>query len=572
MTPPTAAPDELAPSPQPLGLVFHQYELERVVASSGDRGVVFLARELPRTAVERKVALTVLDADRLRPQVRDAFEGRWSVASTLNHPTLVAIRSWGDHAGLPYVATEWLQGRSLAAVLERLSATGERMDTRMLASIGIQLAEALCYVHEAVDAHGVPLGLVHGSVAPSRVLLTDTGYVKLLGFALPSEARTSQALSSPSLDVVACVAPELFERATPTIQSDIYSLAMVLEALAAGRLRYHGDTPLDVREAIADGAPAATGELDLVLPLAAGLGQWTQRDVSRRPASCRVLSQTFGRILSQEGGPLQPAEWREVLEELFADEPPAGDPGQEFAGVCGRVLGAIRACGEDLFIPETTGEVGVDGARHLDLLDTSEEPIPGLSLQPAAARQAVPSASVPPAPWRDASGVGNTFASSPSEPATGDRWLGVGAIVVGVALVGMAAYGLFLGARVADALGGGLHEQATVVQTADQALMAVLDDAERLLQDGHPGDAAARLEDAADLHAADVSLGLRAKRLKRLSQRGVWLSLAHRASEAGEAARALEYTSKILAMDPSDQQANALHDALVRASAASPSD
>src|SRR5262249_60851123 len=78
---------------------------------AGGMGEVYRARD-PR--LRREVAIKVLppefarDADRLSRFEQEAF-----AASALNHPNIVTVYEAGSTAGVNWIATELVQGRSL---------------------------------------------------------------------------------------------------------------------------------------------------------------------------------------------------------------------------------------------------------------------------------------------------------------------------------------------------------------------------------------------------------------------------------------------------------------------------
>ncbi len=143
----------------------------RIIGSlgSGGMGEVYRARD---TELGRDVAVKVLpdevahDAERLERFRREA-----RFLARLSHPNILEVFDVGEEAGVIYVVTELLEGRTLRERLDR-----GPLSWRRAVEIAAGLAEAL------VAAHAT--GIVHRDLKSSNVFLTRDGRVKVLDFGL----------------------------------------------------------------------------------------------------------------------------------------------------------------------------------------------------------------------------------------------------------------------------------------------------------------------------------------------------------------------------------------------------
>src|SRR5258705_208147 len=140
------------------------YEILAPVGAGG-MGEVYLARD---ARLERNVAIKVLPAefttnsDRVR-----RFEREAKAASALNHPNIITIYEVSEAAGSHYIATEYIEGKTL-----REHSARKTMSLRETLDVAIQIASALSAAHQA--------GIIHRDIKPENVMLRPDGYVKVL--------------------------------------------------------------------------------------------------------------------------------------------------------------------------------------------------------------------------------------------------------------------------------------------------------------------------------------------------------------------------------------------------------
>jgi eukaryotic-like serine/threonine-protein kinase len=271
-----------------IAALAHFRIIEKIGA--GGMGEVYLAEDL---RLRRKVALKVLPAelaqhrDRLR-----RFEQEACAASGLSHPNILVVYEVGEDQGRHYIATEYVEGRTLRRRLELGSLPpGEALD------VAIQVASGLAAAHDA--------GIVHRDIKPENVMVRDDGYVKLVDFGLaklasaadadgPGEANLTRTDTEPGkvIGTVDYMSPEQARGLPVDARSDIFSLGVVLYEALAGRPPFQGETRSDVLAALlATEAPplprqvaAAAGELTWVV------GRMLRKDRGERYQTAREVA------------------------------------------------------------------------------------------------------------------------------------------------------------------------------------------------------------------------------------------------------------------------------------------
>ena len=184
----------------------------------GSFGQVYRAWD---TRLDREVALKLLPAGSssgARPPSAIIHEGR--LLARVRHANVVTIygaEQISDHIGL---WMEFVRGETLEQILEQRRV----VSTTEAVAIGIELSRAISAVHGA--------GLLHRDIKTHNVMRAADGRIVLMDFGTGRELDDD---ASPDLaGTPLYAAPEVLEGQQATIQSDIYSLGVLLYHLVTG--------------------------------------------------------------------------------------------------------------------------------------------------------------------------------------------------------------------------------------------------------------------------------------------------------------------------------------------------
>jgi predicted Ser/Thr protein kinase len=191
----------------------------------GGMGVVYKALQ---KNLNRTVALKVLS-----PHLSDdpEFLGRFTreaqALAQLSHPNIVAIHDSGVHDRVPYLVMEYVEGRSLRALLAAKELTAEQA-----LKVVPQICDALQYAHSK--------GVVHRDIKPENILIDAEGRVKIADYGLAKIASIDQPRLTRSNFVMGTphyMAPEQVENSSRVDhRADIYSLGVVFYEMLTGEL------------------------------------------------------------------------------------------------------------------------------------------------------------------------------------------------------------------------------------------------------------------------------------------------------------------------------------------------
>jgi hypothetical protein len=218
----------------------HRYLLEYVLGEGGI-GVVYRATDQEVTG--ETFAIKVL-----KPEIRSHAGAlkllREEVRKTraLRHPSIVGVYSLNSDPGGIYMLMEYLEGKSLNALLDE--EFGRGMPPMRAWPLIHDVGSALAYAHD----HNV----IHSDLKPSNIFITTSGKAKLLDFGIARAVRGKTDRFDPG--VLGALTPayaslEMLQGNAPDQSDDVYSFACVIYETLSGRHPFDRMSALDARGA-----------------------------------------------------------------------------------------------------------------------------------------------------------------------------------------------------------------------------------------------------------------------------------------------------------------------------------
>ncbi len=209
---------------------------------AGGMGRVYLAED---ARLGRRVALKTLAAGLARPDHLRRFEQEARSASALNHPNILTIYDVGEARGIRFIASEFIEGKTLRALIDEGPVAAERT-----VEIATQIAAGLEAAHS--------FGIAHRDIKPENVIIRPDGLVKLVDFGIArlTETASGRTRSGSGTRVGMVVgtarymSPEQARGLAVDPRTDIFSAGVVLYEMLAGRAPFEGETDSDLIAAI----------------------------------------------------------------------------------------------------------------------------------------------------------------------------------------------------------------------------------------------------------------------------------------------------------------------------------
>lgn len=377
-------PSESAEDRAQVGSVLRDRFMLQKRVSGGSMGVVYKAldRRLAEAGSnETFVAIKVLspqlaeNAQALRALQQEAAKGRCLV-----HQNIVRFIDLDRDDDLYFIVMEWLDGRTLAEILDSSDARSIDMSTAF--RIVRQIGEGLDYAHRC--------GIVHADVKPGNIMILPDGTAKLFDFGV-ARVRQKQAEERFDPGVLGAMTPayssmQVLTGEPPVASDDVFSLGCLLYRLVAG---YRVFGPRNAAEA---------SEAGMTPQRPQGLSDSQWKALKKALSYARVTRfQSVREFLDAVDEPLQAAPAIEAPERFQVEE--GGSPGKWLAIIV-VLLGLAGIGAQHLgYLDPLLAQLGTDGFVELPAGEESPavfEDLPEVVEQPPVAMtDSTPDAAVP---------------------------------------------------------------------------------------------------------------------------------------------------------------------------------
>lgn len=238
------------------GMIIGSYRLLAPLGKGG-MGTVFLARD---SRDERLVAIKILPPKLARSEERlvARFRREQVLNRKLDHPHLARSYEGGEFRGVPYLAMEYVPGKTLSRLVNEEGPLIPGRAARLMAEV----ASALGHAHER--------GIIHRDLKPSNILITPRDQAKVLdlGLALTFGETADTAIVGGQgyiLGTMDYIAPEqTYDAAGVDGRSDLYSLGCTLYFALSGQPPFPGGTSKEKIQRHRLELPKPLGELAMV--------------------------------------------------------------------------------------------------------------------------------------------------------------------------------------------------------------------------------------------------------------------------------------------------------------------
>ena len=207
----------------------------QIIKTIGEGGManVYLAYD---TILDRNVAVKVLRGDLATDEkfVR-RFQREALSASSLSHPNIVEVYDVGEDNGSYYIVMEYIEGKHLKQLLKKRG----NLTLTEVVDVMLQVTDGMSAAHDSY--------IIHRDIKPQNIMILENGLIKITDFGIAMALNSTQLTQTNSvMGSVHYLPPEQASGKGATIQSDVYSMGILMYELLTGTLPFRGDNAVEI--------------------------------------------------------------------------------------------------------------------------------------------------------------------------------------------------------------------------------------------------------------------------------------------------------------------------------------
>ena len=266
-----------------IGDQFDHFQIQAHMAQGG-MSDIYRAFDLVN---RREVVIKVPDQSMLGdPAQFERFQRELEVMKTLDHPAILKGLGSGKYNRIPYLVTEFVDGKSLRNLIE----TSAPLTPDEAVSLTRKIADGMAYCHQNE--------VIHRDLKPENILVTADGQPVIMDFGLAltkGSHRVTYSNLSATMGTPDYMAPEQIEGQRGDQRTDIYALGTILYELLSGSVPFTGDSNMVIMAQHLNGTARRLDRVNPFIPstLAAIVAKCLSRDPNQRYTDMTALVDAF---------------------------------------------------------------------------------------------------------------------------------------------------------------------------------------------------------------------------------------------------------------------------------------
>jgi serine/threonine protein kinase len=254
----------------------------------GPSGAVSRAKVFGVAGFERQFAVKRFHHElTATPQLASALSGAARGYGSLEHPRIARMSEYGVAQGTTFTAVEYVAGLDALRLIAETRMQGTTLAAGGALALVSQAARAVGYAHGR--------GLTHLGLAPTNVIVTADGDVKITDFGILAASLPPKPTESSRLaHRIQYLAPEQLANEATSAATDVFALGVLAYELVTGQRTVRGETPAQIAQSVMAGPPS---EPPLPRPIVRVLQRCLARSPFERFPDARALADALDAAL-----------------------------------------------------------------------------------------------------------------------------------------------------------------------------------------------------------------------------------------------------------------------------------
>jgi serine/threonine-protein kinase len=265
----------------------------RITESLGAGGMGEVYRAV-HTHLDRVIAIKVLSPELADGAALRRFYAEAAIQASLRHPGVAEYLGFYEYQGRPCILMEYVDGETLAAMLQRRGP----LPAYEALSLLREIAEVAAHFHQS--------GVVHRDLKSSNVKLTTRGRVKILDFGIAQHQRSTRLTQAGAvIGTPEILSPEQLRGEPAGQATDVWQLGVLFYELLTAEMPFTGSNTAQVYTSILHGScrPVHDWQPDLPPAIPRILARCLEKEPGRRYASALELCDALAEASKPESRP-----------------------------------------------------------------------------------------------------------------------------------------------------------------------------------------------------------------------------------------------------------------------------
>ncbi|MDF1564776.1 MAG: serine/threonine protein kinase [Deltaproteobacteria bacterium] len=245
------------------------------------------------------------------------------ISVQLQHANIAQIYDLGKIADSYFIAMEYISGKDVKAIFDRMRRRGEILPIPMTCYIVGRLCEGLDYAHRKKDAAGRDLNIVHRDISPQNVLVSFEGEVKVIDFGIAKAANKASRTQAGILKgKFGYMSPEQVRGLPLDRRSDVFAVGVCLYEMLTGERLFVGESDFSTLEKVrnVDVVPPSTYNRRIDDKLEGIVMKALAKDVDDRYQWCNDLQDALQRFLITSDSIFSRQDLSSFMKSAFAED------------------------------------------------------------------------------------------------------------------------------------------------------------------------------------------------------------------------------------------------------------